>query len=120
MAEKFLMSGISFLQKGQFIAAGVDLEIAERDVCRIEHAISQTPLKRSGMHTTGKKGYQCPSFNLDEEQPVGENMLPTGCLYMKDNHRPFLFSPVHHFSFLSALMHRSMYRCDFFFTLSVK
>ena len=30
----------------QFIAAGVDPEIAERDACRIEHAISQDTFEK--------------------------------------------------------------------------
>ena len=35
-----------FLTAEQFIAAGVDPEIAERDACRIEHAISQDTFEK--------------------------------------------------------------------------
>ena len=40
----------------------------------------------------------------------GENISPLAALHERQS-SALLFSPVHHFS-LSALMHRSMYRCD--------
>ncbi len=45
MLPKKFMSGISFFTE-QFIAAGVDPEIAEPDACRIEHIISDESFSR--------------------------------------------------------------------------
>ena len=36
------------------IASGVDPKTAEADACRIEHTISRTALKKSGVHTSGR------------------------------------------------------------------
>ena len=44
IAEKIYERHLFFME--QFIAAGVDQEIAEQDACRIEHAISDTSFRK--------------------------------------------------------------------------
>ena len=44
IAEKIYERHLFFME--QFIAAGVDLETAEQDACRIEHAISQDTFEK--------------------------------------------------------------------------
>ena len=39
------MSGTDFFME-QLVAAGVDLETAEQEACRIEHAISDTSFRK--------------------------------------------------------------------------
>ena len=71
----------------------------------------RTPLKRSGMHTNRKNRILMPVVpTVRTRAASGENISPLAALHERQS-SALLFSPVHHFS-LSALMHRSMYRCD--------
>ena len=93
----------------QFIAAGVDPEIAERDACRIEHAISQDTFEKI-RDADISLGPEMKSTGECLGAASGENISPLAAPHERQS-SALLFSPVHHFS-LSALMHRSMYRCD--------
>ena len=71
----------------------------------------RTPLKRSGMHTNRKNRILMPVVpTVRTRAASGENISPLAAPHERQS-SALLFSPVHHFS-LSALMHRSMYRCD--------
>lgn len=95
----------------QFIAAGVDPEIAERDACRIEHAISQDTFEKiRDAHKQENRILMPVVPTVRTRAASGENISPLAALHERQS-SALLFSPVHHFS-LSALMHRSMYRCD--------
>lgn len=95
----------------QFIAAGVDPEIAERDACRIEHAISQDTFEKiRDAHKQENRILMPVVPTVRTRAASGENISPLAAPHERQS-SALLFSPVHHFS-LSALMHRSMYRCD--------
>lgn len=95
----------------QFIAAGVDPEMQSEMLAGLNTPSVRTPLKRSGMHTNRKNRILMPVVpTVRTRAASGENISPLAALHERQS-SALLFSPVHHFS-LSALMHRSMYRCD--------
>lgn len=109
VAEKF-MSGISSLQSNLSQLA-LTLKLQSEMLAGLNTPSVRTPLKRSGMHTNRKNRILMPVVpTVRTRAASGENISPLAALHERQS-SALLFSPVHHFS-LSALMHRSMYRCD--------
>ena len=75
----------------QFIAAGVDPEIAERDACRIEHAISQDTFEKiRDAHKQENRILMPVVPTVRTRAAGGENISPLAAPH-EDNHRPFCF-----------------------------
>jgi len=110
MLPKKFMSGISSLQSNLSQLA-LTLKLQSEMLAGLNTPSVRTPLKRSGMHTNRKNRILMPVVpTVRTRAASGENISPLAALHERQS-SALLFSPVHHFS-LSALMHRSMYRCD--------